>query len=149
MAGGFLPRLVVAGAWLFAASATGAQTNKGVPVNMHLITQPLVRQAVQAMNDNDRAAWMALFSADAMVTDDGKPHDFTDWSDTEVFAKKRAYLVLGKSRGYFTAIDRVTNEGTLIYGKFHSDRWGELDVYSRFHVRDGKIVRLDVGQVKN
>ena len=118
-------------------------------MNMHLITQPLVRQAVKAMSDNDRAAWMALFAADTVLTDDGKPHDFTDWSDSEVFARKRAYLVLGKSRGYFTAIDRVTNDGTLIYGKFHSDRWGALDVYSHFHVRDGKIVRLDVGQVKN
>ena len=117
-------------------------------MNMNLITEPLVLQAVKAMSDNDRAAWMALFSKDAVVTDDGKPHDFTDWSDTEVFGKKRAYVVLGKSRGYFTSIKRVTNNGTFIYGKFHSDRWGELDVFSHFHVRDGKIVRLDVGQVK-
>jgi hypothetical protein len=111
------------------------------------IKHPLVRAAVQAMTDNDRDAWMQLFRPDAVLTDDGKAHDFVRWSDTELFGRARAYHVMPKSRGYFTSIERVEDDGLKVVGQFHADRWGDFQAFCRFHISDGKFTRLDVGQL--
>jgi len=65
--------------------------------------------------------------------------DFTEWSESELFGDSKAYLM---------SIDRVEDNGLTLYGKFHSDQWGEFETFMRFHVQGNKIARLDVGQVE-
>jgi ketosteroid isomerase-like protein len=106
-------------------------------MNVDQLSNPIVKAAIEAMNDGNRAAWFALFAPDAVLTDDDSEQDFTQWSDTELF---------GKDKGRVTAIDKVENNGLMLYAKFHSDKWGNFKTFMRFKVEDGKITRLDVGQ---
>ncbi|NHQ85825.1 hypothetical protein HA050_06790 [Iodobacter sp. HSC-16F04] len=126
----------------------------GIPVvqaqteGLDKLSNPLVKTAVKAMQDNDRDTWMKVFSAKAVISDDGKERDFIQWSDSEIFGRLRAYIVLGKSRGYFKRIDKEENKGTSVYGYFHTDRWGEFNTYMHFKIENNQIIRLDVGQIK-
>jgi hypothetical protein len=108
-------------------------------MNIELLTNPLVKAAIEAMNARDRQSWFNLFASDVTLTDDGNANDFTQWSDSELFGEDKAYLM---------SIDRVENNGLTIYGKFHSDRWGEFDTFMKFKIQDNKITQLDVGQVE-
>lgn len=104
------------------------------------ISHPLVRRAVAALNAGDRDAWMAVFTRDATLTDDGRRQDFVKWSDRELF---------GKGRGRLTGIDREENGGLTLFGRFHSAQWGTFKTFLRFHQRGDKFCGLDVGQVSD
>ena len=42
---------------------------------------------------------------------------------------------------------QVENEGLTLYGKFHSDKWGNFKTYFKFHINSSnKIYRLEIGQ---
>ena len=75
------------------------------------LTNPLVKRAVAALNNGDRAAWFALFTTDATLTDDDHKQDFVQWSDNEIF---------GKGQGRLMQIDREENHGLTVYGRFDS-----------------------------
>ena len=98
---------------------------------------PIVQTALRAMKDGDRDAWLSLFDAKAVLTDDGTERDYKKWSDAEIF---------GAGRGRITTITGVADSGATIYADFHSARWGDFKTFWRFQIRSGKIVRLDVGQ---
>jgi len=93
------------------------------------------------MEANDRAGWMALFTDDIVLIDDGASHEFIAWCDGEVFSPPP-----GKSRGYITMITDVEPGGLRFTGRLHSVQWGDFEVYNHFSLRDGKIARLEVGQ---
>jgi hypothetical protein len=57
--------------------------------------------------------------------DDGKPSDFTKWSERDLF---------GSSLAYLASIDKVEDGGLMIYGRFHSDQWGDFNTFMRFYV---------------
>ena len=107
-------------------------------MNTELLTNPLVKAAIEAMNAGDDQRWFRLFADGAILTDDDNARDFTEWSDSELFGTDKAYMM---------SIDRVEENGLTIYGKFHSDRWGEFETFMKFKVQGNKIIRLDVGQV--
>lgn len=107
-------------------------------MNIEQLSNPTAKAALNAMRAGDREGWFALFTADAVLTDDGSPHDFREWSDSELF---------GESRGYVTSIQHEEDEGLTLYAHFHSDRWGDFLTFMKFALEDGKIIRLDVGQV--
>ena len=65
-----------------------------------------------------------------MFTDDGNSHDFTDWCEKEFF---------GSSLAYLASIDKVEDRGLTIYGRFHSDQWGDFKTHLKFYVDNGKI----------
>ena len=99
------------------------------------ITNPIVKSAVDALQAGDKKSWFALFEGDASLYDDGNKQDFKSF-----FEK-----ALGHER--FTSIDKVENNGLDVYGRFHSDTWGDFKTYFKFHIGDdGKIIRLDIGQ---
>jgi hypothetical protein len=54
-----------------------------------------------------------LFCDKPELIDDENPHDFSGWSERELF---------GFSLAYLSSIDKVEDEGLTIYGKFHSDQ---------------------------
>jgi ketosteroid isomerase-like protein len=97
---------------------------------------PVVQAAIKALNAGDRAAWFALFAPEVTLTDDGNPLDFADWSNRELF----------EGGGHITALDRIENDGLLLYAKFHSDQWGDFETFMKFEVVNGQISRLNVGQ---
>lgn len=99
------------------------------------LTNPTVRKAYDALQAGDKAAWKAQFADTVTFTDDGKPRNFDKFSADAI----------GDER--FTSLDRVENDGTDLYGDFHSDKWGDFKVYFKFQVGgNDKITRLDIGQ---
>ncbi|MFL6321164.1 MAG: hypothetical protein ACJ71K_17020 [Nitrososphaeraceae archaeon] len=80
-----------------------------------------------------------MFSDRPELTDDGNPYDFSEWSERELF---------GSSIAYLASIDKVEDGGLTIYGKFHSDQWGDFKTFLRFHVENNKITKLEVGQTE-
>jgi hypothetical protein len=73
------------------------------------------------MNSKNKEQWYELFSDNYMLTDDGNPHDFNKWWEMELFGSSLAYLY---------SADKVENGGLTLYGKFHSDKWGDFNHYS-------------------
>ncbi len=104
-------------------------------MNNDKLTNATVKKAIDALQAADSKAWFGLFTADAALYDDGNKMNFKSF-----FEK-----ALGHER--FTSIDKVENNGLDLYGKFHSDQWGDFKTYFKFHINaDGKINRLDIGQ---
>ena len=104
-------------------------------MNTDNLTNPVVKNAIDALQSADKNKWFDLFIAGAELYDDGNKQNFKAF-----FAK-----ALGHER--FTKIDKVENNGLHIYGEFHSDQWGDFKTYFKFQLnKAGKIVRLDIGQ---
>ena len=96
-----------------------------------------VKAAIEAFQTGNRRAWSVLFEEDAELFDDGSPRNL------EKFTRE----AVGHER--FTSFDRVSPDGMEVVGKFHSEQWGDFKTYFHFRLGpDGKISRLDVGQVE-
>jgi hypothetical protein len=89
-------------------------------LDIHAIGQPIVRSAIEAMNNRNKKGWYELFSNKPELTDDGNPQDFSEWSERELF---------GSSVSYLASIDKVEDGGLTIFGKFHSDQWGDFKTF--------------------
>jgi len=101
------------------------------------LNNPTVRAAIDALQRGDRKAWSSLFEEGAELFDDGSPRSLG----------KFTHGALGHER--FTSFDRVSADGLEVIGSFHSEQWGDFRTYFRFQLgRDGKIHRLDIGQVE-
>lgn len=95
----------------------------------------IVHAALDAWQKGDSKLWLSYFTPGVKLFDDGHPKDFHKFS-----AK-----AIGHER--FTSVDKVEDNGTSIYGKFHSDTWGDFKTYFKFHINsDGKIDQLEIGQ---
>ncbi|MDJ1467049.1 hypothetical protein QNI19_31240 [Cytophagaceae bacterium DM2B3-1] len=106
-------------------------------MNTDKLTNTIVRKAIEALQAGDKMAWFPLFTEQAELFDDGHSMNFKNFFEQ----------ALGHER--FTSIDKVENNGLDIYGKFHSDQWGDFKTYFKFRINaDGKINRLDIGQVQ-
>jgi len=109
--------------------------SKSNTMNTDKLTNTIVKKAIDALQTADSKTWFALFTADAALYDDGNKMNFRSF-----FEK-----ALGHER--FTSIDKVENNGLDLYGRFHSDQWGDFKAYFKFHINtEGKINRLDIGQ---
>src|SRR6266853_1717717 len=98
------------------------------------LTNPIVKTAIEALQNGNRKTCSALFEPDAELYDDGSPRGLKEFTRD----------ALGHER--FTSIDRVENNGLDLTGAFHSDR-GDFQTYFRFQLSPaGKINRLDIGQ---
>jgi hypothetical protein len=109
------------------------------PLDLHAIEYPIIKSAIEAMNGRNKKQWYELFSDNPTFTDDEIPHGFTEWCEEELF---------GSSLAYLASIDKVEDGGLTIYGMFHSDQWGEFKTFLKFHVDNGKITKMVVGQVE-
>ncbi len=107
--------------------------------NMDLskITNETVRNAIEALQNNNLQQWYSFFTDDATFTDDGRILSFKSFFNN-AFDKKEKFL----------SIDKVENEGKSITGNFYAGQWGTFRVYFKFHLNSaGKIDRLDIGQI--
>jgi hypothetical protein len=59
--------------------------------DLNAISHPIVKSAIEAMNGKNKKQWYAFFSDKPAFTDDGNPHDFTDWCEKELFGSSLAY----------------------------------------------------------
>ncbi|MDB5151075.1 MAG: hypothetical protein JWQ57_5095 [Mucilaginibacter sp.] len=118
------------------SAKTPASTIQNInTMNTEKLSNPIVKQAIDALQSGDKQAWFALFSSDVQLFDDGNKMNFKSF-----FEK-----ALGHER--FTSIDKVEQNGLHVYGKFHSDQWGDFKTYFKFTVdADGKISKLEIGQ---
>jgi hypothetical protein len=99
------------------------------------ITNSTARKAIDALQAADKTAWFALFAPGAELYDDGNKMNFRDFFEKAI------------GHEYFTSIDKVEDNGLSVYGKFHSDTWGDFKTYFKFRLTpEGKIGRLDIGQ---
>lgn len=113
------------------------KTEKTTP-NMELskITNPKVKQAIEALQAHDKTTWYTFFTDDAVFTDDGRTLDFKSFFDNAFKHKEK-----------FLTIEKVENDGKDIYGNFYAGQWGTFKVFFKFHQQaDGKFNRLDIGQ---
>ena len=107
-------------------------------MNISMLTNTVVKKAIDALQKGSTTDWFALFADDALLFDDGNKMNFKSF-----FNK-----ALGHER--FTSIDKVENNGLTVYGKFHSDQWGDFRTYFKFQINtEGKINRLDIGQAND
>ncbi len=106
-------------------------------INTKKISHPVAKAAIDALQAGDKKAWFALFAKHAEFYDDGRRIDF------------QAFFTQALGHERFTSIDKVEENGLAIYGKFHSDHWGDFKTYFKFRINtDGKISRLDIGQAQ-
>jgi hypothetical protein len=96
-------------------------------LNLHAVNNPIVKLAIEAMNGRNKKLWYKLFSNNPLFTDDGNPSDFTKWCERDLF---------GSSLAYLASIDKVEDGGLTIYGRLHSDQWGDFNTFMRFYVEN-------------
>ncbi|WP_336960424.1 hypothetical protein [Chryseobacterium contaminans] len=116
--------------------ASTSISKKQQTMDLSKITDPQVKQAIEALQTGDKS-WYSFFTENPAMTDDGNKVDFKSF-----FAN-----ALGKE--LFLSIDRVENEGKDIHGNFKAGQWGTFPVFFKFHKNsEGKFDRLDIGQDK-
>lgn len=99
------------------------------------ISNPKVKAAIEAWQKGDATSWLSFFTTDVQLLDDGHPRDFKKFS-TEAIGHER-----------FISVDKVEDNGMSVYGRFHSDTWGDFKTYFRFHLNnEGKFDKLEIGQ---
>lgn len=99
------------------------------------LTNPVVKATFEAWQEGDANTFLSYFAVDAKLFDDGNPRDFSR------FVKEAC----GHER--FTGIDKVEDNGLTVYGRFHTESWGDFKTYFKFRFNtQGKIDRLDIGQ---
>ncbi|MCF2530290.1 nuclear transport factor 2 family protein [Yinghuangia soli] len=99
------------------------------------LSDPTVRAFVEAVNTHDKAAFLALLTPDATMTDDGTERDLADWTDREIFTTRGHIDVVSESDG-----------GRAFVADYRNDTWGSMRTAWRFTVHGDKISRFDTGQ---
>ncbi|WP_327068676.1 nuclear transport factor 2 family protein [Kitasatospora sp. NBC_01250] len=99
------------------------------------LSDPTVRALVTAINAGDRAAFLALLTEGATMTDDGSDRDLVEWIDKEIFS----------SRGHME-VQTESDGGRALIANFRNETWGEMRTAWRFTVEDGKVSRFETGQ---
>lgn len=96
---------------------------------------PVVQQLIDAINNGDRAAFLAILTPEATLTDDGTERPLEEWIDREIFTV----------HGHFTP-ENTGDGGLAMRVRFRNDTWGEMSTFWRFTVTDDKITRIETGQ---
>lgn len=117
--------------------ANNTAQQKQATMDTSKLTHATVKAAFDAWQKGDSKTFLSFFTADATLYDDDNPRNF------QGFVKDAC----GHER--FTSIDKVEHNGLDIYGRFHTESWGDFNTYFKFHLNaEGKITRLDIGQAK-
>lgn len=100
-----------------------------------IVTDPMVRALIDAINAGDRDAFFALLAADATLSDDGTERDLPEWVDREIFTVN----------GHLE-VESATDGGRSLVARYRNDTWGTMRTRWTFTVTDGKISRIEAGQ---
>lgn len=98
---------------------------------------PVVRSLVTAINNGDRAAFLAAVTPDAVLIDDGTERGLTDWVDREIFMV----------HGHLT-VENQDADGLRLTARYCNDTWGEMRTSWTFHLspQGDKISRIETSQ---
>lgn len=139
--------LILVIAWSLSLTSCGQQTKNNQytktiktenKMDLTKVTNENVKNAIEALQANDKNAWYSFFTNDVKLTDDGRTLDFKPFFDNAFNHKEK-----------FLTIDKVENDGKNITGNFFAGQWGTFKVFFNFHQNaDGKFNRLDIGQTK-
>lgn len=137
-----MKKLIGCGLAVLLAGAASAQQTRNLPpttvtkkMDTNLITNSTAKAALDAWQKGDAPLFLSFFAPDAALFDDGNPRNFAG------FVREAC----GHER--FASIDKVEDNGLSVYGRFHTEKWGDFKTYFKFHLRpDGKFSRLDIGQ---
>jgi hypothetical protein len=99
------------------------------------LTDPTVRSVVEAINAGDREAFLAAFTPDRTMSDDGSERDFEAWIDREVF-----------SAGGHLEVESQSEDGRALLARYRNDTYGEMRTSWRFVLDGGRVSRLETGQ---
>ncbi|MCX4667599.1 nuclear transport factor 2 family protein [Streptomyces sp. NBC_01381] len=104
-------------------------------IQVNRLGDPAVRAFVTAVNANDRAAFQAVLTPDATMSDDGSDRDIADWTEREIFS----------SNGHME-VENESDGGRTLVVSYRNDTWGEMRTKWRFDVDGGKVSRFETGQ---
>jgi len=106
-------------------------------MDLSTISNETVKQAIEALQTNDKEAFFSQFTADAKFSDDGNEKDFKAFFDNAFNYQEK-----------FISLDTIEKGGKNIEGDFFAGQWGTFKVYFDFTLNSSdKIERLDIGQV--
>lgn len=98
-------------------------------------SNPVVARLVAAINNGDRAAFLAGLTPDATLTDDGRPRSVRDWIDREIFGV----------HGHLS-VEREQDQGLHLLGRYRNDTWGEMSTFWTFTISGDKVSGIETGQ---
>lgn len=104
-------------------------------IQVNRLSDPTVRAFVTAVNANDQAAFQAVLTPDATMSDDGSDRNITDWTEREIFS----------SNGHME-VENESDGGRTLVVSYRNDTWGEMRTKWRFDVNGGKVSRFETGQ---
>lgn len=114
------------------------KTEKQQTMDLNKITNETVKNAIEALQENNKTLWYSYFTKDAVFTDDGNQLNLKSFFDNAFNHQEK-----------FLSIDKVENQGKNLEGNFYAGQWGTFRTYFNFHINEeGKIERLDIGQSK-
>ncbi|GIG65026.1 nuclear transport factor 2 family protein [Phytomonospora endophytica] len=99
------------------------------------LSDPAVRAFVEALNAGDRAAFTAVLTPRATMSDDGTERDLADWTEREIF-----------SSGGHLDVESESDGGRAFVAEYRNDTWGAMRTAWRFTVDGDRISRFDTGQ---
>jgi ketosteroid isomerase-like protein len=99
------------------------------------VTEPAIRDLVDAINAGDRDGFFAALTPDATMSDDGRERDLRQWADRELFS--------GPGR---MQVESATDGGRSLIAENTNDTYGTMRTFWHFTLRDGKISRFETGQ---
>lgn len=106
-------------------------------MDLSKISNETIKQAIEALQKNNKTAFYSHFSAEAKFSDDCNERDFKAFFDN-AFSHKEKFLTL----------DKIENDGKNLEGDFYAGQWGTFKVFFNFALdSNNKIVRVDIGQV--
>ncbi|MFF1697095.1 nuclear transport factor 2 family protein [Streptomyces sp. NPDC058257] len=104
-------------------------------IQVNRLSDPTVRAFVTAVNAHDQAAFQAVLTPDAAMSDDGSDRNIADWTDREIFS----------SHGHMD-VENESDGGHALIVTFRNDTWGEMRTRWQFTVDGGKVSRFETGQ---
>jgi hypothetical protein len=99
------------------------------------ISDPVVRQFVEAVNAGDRDAFFALLTEDATMSDNGSERDLQEWVDREIFSSDGRMEVESQSE-----------DGRSLMVSYTNSTYGTMRTTWRFTVEGDKVARFETGQ---
>ena len=99
------------------------------------LSDPTVRSIVEAINAGDREAFLAAFTADRTMSDDGSERDFEAWIDREIF-----------SAGGHLEVESQSDDGRTLQARYRNDTYGEMRTWWRFVLSGDRVSHLETGQ---
>ncbi len=99
------------------------------------LSDPIVRSVATAINAGDREAFLASFTSDPTMSDDGSERDFHDWIGREIF----------DSNGHME-VESQSDDGRSLIARYRNDTYGEMRTSWTFVVEGDRVRRLETGQ---